>query len=341
MTSFQGKPTRRTFNRLALAAGAAGLSPYIAAQAYAAGKKVILKAAHASSPSSTGQKAFEYMAEQLQERTDGRITMQIFPSAQLGSERETIESIQLGNLDMVFVSSAVLGAFNSQYFALDVPFMFPDRDSVYRVLDGDVGTELLQSLAKVGIKGLTYWENGFRQLTNNKKTIRTPADLSGMKMRTMENEVHIAAWKAIGANPAPLAFGELFTALQQGTFDAQEGPINLFYDMKFYEVQKFISVTNHVFSGWPLLINPDVYASFTDDDRETFDSIVSEATKLQRELAKNIDEEDATKMPQVEIVQLTPEELQLFSEKMGPINDMVRKKVGDEIMDRIAAVVAG
>ncbi|WP_345798637.1 TRAP transporter substrate-binding protein [Castellaniella sp. MT123] len=334
LKTYAGHFARKTFLMPGLVALALGLS----AQAPAAAQTV-LKAAHSSATSSTGHQAFEYMAQQLKQKTDGRITMQIFPSSQLGSEREQIESIQLGNLDMSFVSSAVLGAFNPQFFALDIPFMFKDRAGVYRVLDGKIGTQLMASLDKVGIKGLAYWENGFRQLTNNVRPIRSPKDLEGMKMRTMENEVHIAAWKAEGANPAPLAFGELFTALQQGTFDAQEGPINLFYDMKFYEVQKYITRTNHVYSPWPLLINPDVYNSFSAKDREIFDQVVKDTTQYQRTLAQKADDKAAAAMPQVQIIDLTPEEHTAFASRMGPIREMVKKKVGAQIVDAIDAEV--
>ena len=302
-----------------------------------ANDKVVLKAGHAASTSNTGHLAFEFLGKELAEKTNGRITVEIFPNSQLGSERELVESIQLGNVDMTFVSSAVLGAFNKQFFALDIPFLFKDRASVYRVLDGKIGTDLLASLDKVGIKGLGYWENGFRQLTNSKKVIKSPDDLKGMKMLTMENEVHIAAWKAEGANPAPLAFGELFTALQQGTFDAQEGPINLFYDMKFYEVQKFITKTNHVYSPWPVLINPDVYNRLSDADKKILVEAVNKTTAYQRDLAQKADEKAVEAMKDVTIVELTPEEMTAFSSRMGPVQDMVKKRVGAEIVDAIIA----
>lgn len=302
-------------------------------------KNVVLKAAHASAITSSGQKAFEFMNNELKQKTDGRISLEIFPASQLGSERELVESIQLGNVDMAFVSSAVLGNFNPEFFALDIPFLFKDRTSVYRVLDGEIGQGLLASLDKVGIKGLTFWENGFRQLTNSKKEIKTPADLAGLKMRTMENEVHIAAWKELGANPSPLAFGELFTALQQGTFEAQEGPINLFYDMKFNEVQKYISVTNHVYSPWPLMINPEVYDSFSDEDKKVFDEVVKASADYQRGLALKADENAIANMPNVKITELTADELSQFSSKMPAIHEIVKKKVGAAIVDKIIAEI--
>lgn len=329
---FKAKLPRTAFlapSLVALALGFGGIGNATA--------NTVLKAGHAASTSNTGHKALEFVANELKEKTDGRITLEIFPNSQLGSERELVESIQLGNVDMTFISSAVLGAFNNQFFALDIPFLFKDRDGVYRVLDGEIGQGLLASLDKVGIKGLGYWENGFRQLTNSKKTIRSPKDLEGMKMRTMENEVHIAAWKAEGANPAPLAFGELFTALQQGTFDAQEGPINLFYDMKFDEVQKYITRTNHVYSPWPVLINPDVYNSFSDEDRAIFDQVIKDSIEYQRNLAQQADDKAAEAMTDVEIIDLTPEEHAEFANRMGPIQDMVKQKVGAEIVEAIVA----
>lgn len=309
----------------------------VAATPAIAKDKIVLKAGHAASTSNTGHQAFEFLAKELAEKTDGRITIEIFPGSQLGSERELVESIQLGNVDMTFVSSAVLGNFNPEFFALDIPFVFKDREGVYRVLDGKIGQDLLASLEKVGIKGLGFWENGFRQLTNNKQVIKSPDDLKGMKMRTMENEVHIAAWRAEGANPAPLAFGELFTALQQGTFDAQEGPINLFYDMKFFEVQKFITKTNHVYSPWPVLINPDVYNRMSSEDKAILKEAVDKSTAYQRQLAQKADDAAVAAMPGVTITELTPEELQAFSSRMGPILDMVKKRVGADIVDAIVA----
>lgn len=326
--------SRRVAMVLGLCAFAWGLSsPAVAAE------NIVLKVGHAATASNTGHLAMEFLGKELKEKTKGRVSVEIFPNAQLGSERELIESIQLGNVDMVFVSSALLGNFNKQFFALDIPFMFKDRAGIYRVLDGDIGQGLLDSLNKVGIRGVGYWENGFRQLTNSKKVIKSPDDLKGMKMRTMENEVHIAAWKAIGTNPAPLAFGELFTALQQGTFDAQEGPINLFYDMKFQEVQKFITKTNHVYSPFVVLMNPAVYKRFSEEDKKIFATAFNNAKSYQRDLAQKADAKAEAGMPNVTITTLTPEEFAKFSEKMGPIYTQVKKKVGPEIVDKILAEV--
>lgn len=302
--------------------------------------EIVFRAAHASAPSSTGHKAFEFLDKELREKSGGRIGLEIFPNSQLGGERELTENIQFGNVDLTFVSSAPVASFAPQFFAFDVPFLFKNREQAYKVLDGEVGQEILKSLDDKGMVGLAYWENGFRQLTNNKKEIRSPDDLAGLKMRTMENEVHIAAWRAEGANPAPLAFNELFTALQQGTFDAQEGPINLFYDMKFNEVQKYISKTNHIYSPWPLLANPDKLASLSAEDRAIFDQAVKDATAYQRGLAKEADDKAEAAMTEVKFTTLTPEELKAFSDKAAPIVELVKQKAGTDLVDRLLAAAA-
>ncbi|MGX5667972.1 TRAP transporter substrate-binding protein [Rhizobium daejeonense] len=320
-----------------VAAFAVAVSYGTAAQAE---PEIIFRAAHASAPTSTGHKAFEFLDKELREKSGGRMGLEIFPNSQLGGERELTENIQFGNVDLTFVSSAPVASFAPQFFAFDVPFLFQNREQAYKVLDGEIGQEILKSLDDKGMVGLAYWENGFRQLTNNKKEIRSPADLAGLKMRTMENEVHIAAWRAEGANPAPLAFNELFTALQQGTFDAQEGPINLFYDMKFNEVQKYISKTNHIYSPWPLLGNPEKLASLSPEDRAIFDQAVKDATAYQRGLAKDADDKAEAAMTDVKFTTLTPEELKAFSDKAAPIVELVKQKAGADLVDRLLAAAA-
>lgn len=317
----------------ALLATAAGTAAY-------AEPETLIRAAHAASTSNTGHKALEFMDAELREKTDGRVGLEIFPNAQLGGERELIENIQFGNVDLVFVSSAPLASFNPEFFAFDIPFLFKDREQAYEVLDGEIGKDLLTSLEGVGMVGLGYWENGFRQLTNSKKEIRTPEDLAKMKMRTMENEVHIELWRAEGANPAPLAFNELFTALQQGTFDAQEGPINLFYDMKFYEVQRFITKTNHIYSPWPILANPDTLAKLSDEDRATFDAAVKAATTYQRGLAKEADDKAEAAMDGVTFTTLSDAEKQAFVDAAKPTVELVKKKAGEALVDRILAATS-
>ncbi|GGF81663.1 C4-dicarboxylate ABC transporter substrate-binding protein [Paracoccus acridae] len=296
---------------------------------------VLFRAAHSTATTSTGHQALEFLDKELREKTEGRVGLEIFPSSQLGGERESVENIQFGNVDLIFVSSAPVASFAPAFFAFDIPFLFDNREQAYEVLDGEIGQEILAGLESSGIVGLAYWENGFRQLTTANKEVRSPEDLAGMKMRTMENEVHIAAWREIGANPAPLAFNELFTALQQGTFDAQEGPINLFYDMKFNEVQKYIVKTNHIYSPWPLLANPEKLAALSDEDRAIFDQAVIDATAHQRQLAAEADTKAEAAMTEVTFVDLEPAQKEAFAAKVAPIVDLVREKAGADLVDRL------
>jgi tripartite ATP-independent transporter DctP family solute receptor len=301
-------------------------------------KSYVIKVAHAASESNPGHKALEMFNDSIQRKTDGRIKIEIFPNAQLGSERELIEGIQLGNVDMCFVSSAPVASFQKEFFALDMPFLFSDREMVYRVLDGPVGQGMLANLEKINIKGLGFWENGFRNFSNSKVPVRTPEDLAGIKIRTMENEIHLEAWKALGANPAPLAFGELFTALQQKTFDAQETPINLFYEMKYYEVQKYITKTNHLYSPFVLMMNLDLFNSFSPADRQAILDSIEEAKNFERNMSrqKDIDAEKAMEGA-ITFIELTPEEKAAFKSKMGPVYEKVKAKAGEEIVNKVIA----
>lgn len=301
-------------------------------------KKVVIKMAHAASESNPGHKALEMFGEIVAKETNGRITTEIYPNAQLGSERELVEGVQLGNVNMCFVSSAPVAAFQKEFFALDMPFLFKDRASVYRVLDGPVGQEMLKNMEKINIKGLGFWENGFRNFSNSKRPVHNPADLEGIKLRTMENEIHLAAWKALGANPAPLAFGELFTALQQGTFDAQETPINLFYEMKYYEVQKYITKTAHLYSPFVIMMNLDLFNSFSPEDQKIILDAVEAAKGFERNMAqqKDIDAEKAMEGT-IEFIELTPEEKDAFRSKMGPVYEKVKAKAGAEIVEKVIA----
>ncbi|MFE3836356.1 DctP family TRAP transporter solute-binding subunit [Pseudogemmobacter sonorensis] len=328
----------RSPHRVALSAALsiAALAGLAAAPALA-DPDILFRAAHASAPSSTGHLALEFLDKELREKTEGRIGLEIFPSAQLGGEREAVENIQFGNIDLTFVSSAPVASFAPAFFAFDIPFLFDDRAQAYAALDGEIGQEILAGLERSGIVGLAYWENGFRQLTTGNKEVHSPEDLAGVKMRTMENEVHIAAWRAIGANPAPLAFNELFTALQQGTFDAQEGPINLFYDMKFNEVQNYIVKTNHIYSPWPLLASPEKLALLSPEDRAIFDQAVIEATAYQRGLAAEADDTAEAAMTDVTFIDLEPAAKEAFAAKVAPIVDLVREKAGAELVDRLLA----
>ena len=175
--------------------------------------------------------------------------------------------------------------------------MFLNSQEVYDVgFDGKAAQEMLKGVSKVGLKHMAMWENGFRNYTNNDHAIETPADCKGQKIRTMENPIHLKAWKSIGANPTPMAFSELFTAMQQGTVDGEENPIGIIYSNRFYEVQKYISLTQHVYTPYVVFMNPDKYDSLTDEQQEIIDKAMKEASAYQLEVSAKDEEEGLKEM---------------------------------------------
>ncbi|MFN4102439.1 MAG: DctP family TRAP transporter solute-binding subunit, partial [Pararhodobacter sp.] len=187
-------------------------------------------------------------AEKIAELSDGAFEISLRPAGALGGERDVIEGLQIGTVELTISSTGPIGNFVPEVYALDFPFLFNDYASAHAVLDGEIGQELLASFEPHGIVGLAWAENGFRHITNSVRPIREPADLAGLKLRTMENEVHIAAFRAAGAAPTPMSWTEVLTSLQQGTIDGQENPIPIVTANNMWEIQDNISLTGHVYS---------------------------------------------------------------------------------------------
>ncbi len=270
----------------------------------------------------------------MEAKSDGAMKVEIYPNGQLGGDRELTESAQLGNVDLTAVSATNLAPFAKEFYVLDTFFMFDDRSHVYRVLEGEAGDAMLAPLQEKNLMGLGFWENGFRHLTNSKRPVESPDDMTGIKMRVAENPVQISAWKSVGAGPTPMAWGELFTALQQGTLDGQECTMENIVKMKFYEVQENISMTGHKYSPYVVIMNLDLFNSFTDQEKEWFLSALEEATEYQREVAKKLEVEglQIVKDAGNTVVEVTPEAKAEFrSSMMGAVNDLVKEKAGAEM----------
>ena len=300
----------------------------------------VIKFGHASSDKHFGQDSALKFKELVEEKSKGKITVEVYPNGQLGGEREMAEAIQLGNLTMMFLSSSVLVPFAPEMAAWDIPYLFKDSETAHKVLDGEVGQEVLDSLSEKGIKGLVYWENGFRHLTNNKKPVQQASDMKGLKIRTLESPMQIKFWGATGANATPIAFTELYAALQQGTVDAQETPLSLMYAMKFYEVQNHLTLTGHLYSPWPVLINQKFYDSLPEDLQKVVMDSAVEARDYNRQLsvedeAKSLDLLTAEGMEYLEITDAQKAE---FKEKMqGAVKEDVKKQLGAELFDKLMA----
>ena len=271
-------------NKVLLALGLlAGVSATASAQ-------TVLKIGYATAANSHYGVGSTVFCDEVEKGTQGRYKCQQFPNSALGGEREMIEAVQLGTLDVVNTSTGPVGNFVPEMKIVDIPFLFRDYDHARRVLDGPIGQDLLTKFPSKGLVALAWTENGFRHMTNNKRAIVKPADAAGLKMRTMENKVHMEGYRAFGIQPTPMAFPEVFGALQQGTVDGQENPIPVILASKFSQVQKHLSLTGHVYSPALILTSPRLMNKLSDADKKAFYEAAKKAAVAQRK--KVNDDED-------------------------------------------------
>lgn len=226
--------------------------------------------------------AVDAFAKEVEQRTAGRYKVQNFYAGALGAERESIEAVQLGTLDLVMTSTGPIPNFVPDVAILDIPFLFRDYAHARGVLDGPIGQEMLGKFEAKGMKALAWGENGFRHMTNSKHPVQGPADLKGLKLRTMENPIHIQAYKGFGIIPTPMAITEVFTALQQGTVDGQENPLSVIQSQKFDQVQKHLTLTGHVYSPAVILMGKAQFEKLPAADKEAFLAAAREAVKANR-----------------------------------------------------------
>jgi len=267
----------------------------LAAGLSTASAETVVNIGHGTQTGHPSHIGLEKLAELVKERSGGEIVIKIYPDRQLGEEREMVEGLQLGSVEMTVVSTGPLVNFMPEIGVLDLPFLFENSQHAYKVFDGEIGQELLGKFDGVDMVGLAIWENGWRHLSA-KKPINAPADLSGMKLRTMQNPVHIAAFEALGAAPVPMAWGEVFTSLGQGVIDGQENPITIFYTNSLWEVQSDIALTGHVYGPHVLLASKSVWESWPEEVRTAILEALPEATAFQRSESARLEAEQKEKL---------------------------------------------
>lgn len=275
--------------------------------------------------------------EIVEEKTDGALEVETYPSGQLGDDRTMAEGLQLGSLEVTIPSTAPMANFIPELAVYDFPFLFPDNETADKVLDGPIGQKLLDEFDDQNMKGLAYWENGFRDLTNSKHEVKTAADFDGLKIRTMENDLHLESFRALGANPTPMAFTELFTAMQQGTVDGQENPVATIYLEKFYEAQDYMSTTHHVYSPFVFLMSKEFFDGLTEDQQKIVTDAAKEAGDYERDLIrKQADENlEALKEEGMTVTEVTPEAREEMKEIVQPVIDEYADKVGKDLVDEV------
>ncbi|AKO99149.1 tripartite ATP-independent periplasmic transporter solute receptor, DctP family (plasmid) [Marinovum algicola DG 898] len=308
----------------------------------AAAAETVIKVGHGANEQYHMHRALLKFEELVEERSGGDFDVQIFPSSQMGPDREMIEGVQTGVLEMAVSPSSFFAGWDPAFAVIELPYMYPSKEVALDVLNGDAGDEMLARLENQGLVGLGWMENGLRHITNNVRPIKTPEDLQGIKLRTMKVPAHVDTFKALGANPTPMNFGEVYSALQQGVIDGQENPVALIDSQRFYEVQKHVSLTGHVFTVYIPVVGEWFWSGLTEDQQSLLREAMTDAAAYQQEL---VNAEEAGQLQKirdagVNVVELDAAARQVFSDQTQEVRATYREEVGAEVFDGWTAAVA-
>lgn len=290
---------------------------------------------HGAAPGNPRHEAAVKFAETIKARTNGRLEIQVAHSAQLGDDAAMITALRSGTLDISANSQGAMANVVPEYAALGLPFLFTDTQKAWQLLDGPVGEELSKRTAAKGMVVLGYWDNGIRHVTNNKRPIKTPADINGLKIRTPPDTMTMDIMQALGADAQQIKFSELYVALQQGVVDGQENPLTNIASAKLYEVQKYLSLTGHKYEANPFVMSKRSWERLSTADQKVFMEAAAEATQMQRKLSKEADEKLTTDL-KAKGVQIDTVDRKAFVEATkavytkwgsGPAGDFVKRVV--------------
>ncbi|MGL4196076.1 MAG: TRAP transporter substrate-binding protein [Edwardsiella piscicida] len=282
-----------------------------------------LRFGYETSQSDSQHQAAEKFRSLLEARTQGALSLRLFPDSTLGNAQAMISGVRSGSIDMEMSGTNNFAGLLPALNVLDIPFLFRDTEHAYRVLDGEIGAALLSRLETVGLKGLAYWENGWRDVTNSRRPIQTPADLKGLKIRTNNSPMNIAAFRLLGANPLPMPFSEVYTALETRTIDAQEHPINVTWSAKFYEVQRYLTLTHHAYSPLIVVMNLKRFQTLEPDQQQALLSAAREAGEYQRQRVVEDQQRIIAGMRESGVEVIVQPDRRAFAEALGSqVHDM-------------------
>lgn len=294
-----------------------------------------IRIAHGSSPEFHMHKAMEKFASIVEERSEQRIDVTIFPSGQVAADTGMVEAVLAGSVEMAVEPPSFFAKWDPAFEVAELPFIYPNKDVAFKVLNSEAGDALMERLADLDLTGLGWMEMGQRVLTNNARSITSPEDMKGIKLRTMKVPTHIAAFEALGANPTPMNFGEVYAGLQVNVIDGQENPISQIYTQKFYEVQKYMTLSNHVLGLYLPVINKEFFDDLSGDDQQLLRDAMAEAIaydftlieKVNKEYLKDIEDHG------VDVTRLTDEQHKKFVEAVAPAREEFKDRVGADIYD--------
>ena len=296
--------------------------------------EIVLKLGYGQPTSNPRHITAEKFAKYVNEQTNGKVKIELYPSEMLGSDKQMTEAAVMGTQDMVITAQGVLSTYEPKLNAIGLPFLFSSPDKVGKVLDGPVGQELAKDLPNKGLRLLAYWENGLRHITNNKRPVEKPEDLKGLKIRTPEDKMTLSIFKALGASPAPLAFPELYLALSQNVFDGQENPITNIESSKFYEVQKYLSITNHKYESVPLIISEASWKKMPADVQKV---LQEGAVKFAAEHRKLVNDSEAQLLKGLETkgMKISRPDIKAFQDATKSVYTEWESTLGKDLINRI------
>lgn len=333
------KTSRRTLVSFAVAALLS--APFTQAFAQEI-KPRIIRFGYGLNEQSNQGRAVNFFAEQVAKNSGGKMKIRAIAAAALGPDTQMQQALIGGAQEMMVGSTATLVGITKEMALWDTPFLFSTAKEADTILDGPIGQKVMDKLQEKGLVGLTYWENGFRNLTNSKRPISKLEDLDGVKLRVMQNEVYLDSFKLMGANAIPLPFSELFSALETKTVDGQENPYNTILSSKFYEVQKYLSVTNHVYSPWIMTVSKKWWDQLSKDEQK----VLRDAALASRDFERKDTRDEASKAVAdlkakgMAVNDVSPQEVGRMREKLTRVNAMIGANVGMELWTETQTALA-
>ncbi|HTN95019.1 MAG TPA: TRAP transporter substrate-binding protein [Gallionella sp.] len=305
--------------------------------------EIIIKFSHVVAPDTPKGRAAEKFKQLAEQMTKGKVKVEIYPNSQLYKDREEIEALQSGAVQMLAPSMAKFGPMGAREFELfDLPFLFPDQEVLHRVMDGEVGKKLFAKLDTKGVTGLAFWDNGFKQMSSN-RPMHHVSDFSGLKMRIQSSKVLAAQMKALGANPQVMAFSEVYTALQQGVVDGTENPVSNFYTQKMNEVQKHMTMSNHGYLGYAVIVNKAFWDGLPADVRSELTQAMKEATEYERGIAQSDNDDALAKVIAAKtttVYELTPAEREEWKKALIPVHKEFEDVIGADLIQSVYKTAA-
>ena len=299
---------------------------------------IVIKFSHVVAVDTPKGKGADYFKKLAEERTKGRVKVEVYPNSQLYKDKEELEALQLGAVQMLAPSLAKFGGLGAREFEVfDLPYIFDNYTELHKVTRGPVGAALLKKLEPKGIIGLAYWDNGFKVMSAN-KPLRMPDDFKGLKMRIQSSKVLDMQMRALGANPQVMAFSEVYQALQTGVVDGTENPPSNLYTQKMYEVQKYVTVSDHGYLGYAIIVNKKFWEGLPADIRKTLEGAMKDATKYADDIAKKENDdalEAVRKSGRSEVITLTPEQKKAWKKALVKVHKEAESRIGKDLIQSI------